>query len=68
MNFNDIYSLVVKHTSIRLLFDLVALNDFELEQLDAKTSLLHGELKEEIYMEQPEGFQVEGKEDHVCKL
>ena len=68
VDFNDIYSPVVKHTSIRLLLGIVALNDFELEQLDVKTAFLHGELEEEIYMEQPEGFQVEGKEDHVCRL
>ncbi|KAJ4716980.1 Retrovirus-related Pol polyprotein from transposon TNT 1-94 [Melia azedarach] len=35
---------------------------------DVKTAFLHGELEEEIYMTQPDGFQVPGKEDYVCKL
>ena len=33
-----------------------------------KTAFLHGELEEEIYMTQPDGFQCPGKEDYVCKL
>ena len=33
-----------------------------------KTTFLHGDLEEEIYMEQPEGFKVDGKENFVCKL
>jgi hypothetical protein len=33
-----------------------------------KTTFLHGELEKEIYMEQPEGCLVKGKEDYVCKL
>jgi hypothetical protein len=40
----------------------------ELEQLDMKTTFLHGELEETIYMHQLEGFIVEGKKDHVCQL
>eukprot|EP00268_Persea_americana_P042185 TRINITY_DN42208_c1_g1_i1.p1 TRINITY_DN42208_c1_g1~~TRINITY_DN42208_c1_g1_i1.p1 ORF type:complete len:105 (+),score=6.38 TRINITY_DN42208_c1_g1_i1:161-475(+) len=42
--------------------------NLELEQLDVKTAFLHGELGEQIYMYQPEGFQIHGNEDHVCLL
>ena len=68
VDYNDVFSLVVKHSSIRIFFGIVAMRDLELEQLNVKTVFLHGELKEEIYMDQPEGFIVPGKEDHVCKL
>ncbi|CAM0870358.1 unnamed protein product [Alopecurus aequalis] len=68
VDYNDVFSPVVKHSSIRTFFGIVAMRDLELEQLDVKTAFLHGELEEEIYMDQPEGFIVPGKEDHVCKL
>ena len=42
--------------------------DLELKQLDVKTAFLHGDLKEEIYIDQLEGFKVKGKEHMVCKL
>ena len=68
IDFNEIFSPVVRHTSIRVLLAFVALFNLELEQLDVKTAFLHGELEEEIYMEQPEGFIVPGKEQLVCRL
>ncbi|KAJ4729013.1 Retrovirus-related Pol polyprotein from transposon TNT 1-94 [Melia azedarach] len=68
VDYNEIFSPVVRHTSIRVLLAIVAHQDLELEQLDVKTAFLHGELEEEIYITQPDGFQVPGKEDYVCKL
>ena len=68
VDYNEIFSPMVKHTSIRVLLSLVAHGDLELEQLDVKTTFLHGDLDEEIYMYQPKGFKVEGKENLVCRL
>lgn len=63
VDFNDVFSPVVKHCSIRVLLALVAMFDLELEQLDVKTAFLHGDLEEQIYMQQPERFLVEYKEE-----
>ncbi|KAJ0482376.1 putative RNA-directed DNA polymerase [Helianthus annuus] len=68
IDYTDVYSPVVKHTSIRVLLGLVASNDYELEQLDVTTTFLNSELEEEIFMQKPEGFVVPGKENYVCKL
>ena len=50
INYNEVFSPVVRHTSIRVLLSFVTLFNLELEQLDVKTAFLHGELEEEIYM------------------
>ena len=68
IDFEEIFSPVVKRSSIRVVLALAASQDLEIEQLDVKTAFLHGDLEEEIYMEQPEGFKVKGKEDLVCRL
>ncbi|KAG8484888.1 hypothetical protein CXB51_021392 [Gossypium anomalum] len=68
VDFTDVFSPVVKHSSIRALLGIVAMHDLELEQLDIKTAFLHGELEEDIYMQQPEGFIVSKKENYVCLL
>jgi Reverse transcriptase (RNA-dependent DNA polymerase) len=68
VDFNDVFSPVVKHTSKRVLLSLVAMKDLELEQLDVKTIFLHDDLDEQIYMKQPEDFEIMKKEDHVCSL
>ncbi|OMO73383.1 Integrase, catalytic core [Corchorus capsularis] len=59
---------VVKHKTIRVLLAMVSTLDLYLEQLDVKTAFLHGNLEEQIYMSQPEGFIDSENEDHVCLL
>ena len=54
--------------SILIILGLTASMNLELEQLDVKTAFLHGNLGEDIFMEQPEGFKVKGKGNMVCKL
>ena len=68
IEYHGIFPLVVKLVSIRIVLALVALLDLELEQLDVKTTFLHGDLEEEIYMEQLEGFSKHQKGRLVCKL
>ena len=68
IDYHDVYSPIVKHTSIRLILAIVAIQDLALEQLDVKTAFLHGSLNEEIYMSQPEGYFFQGDEDKVCLL
>ena len=68
IDFDEIFSLVVKMCSILVILGLTASMNLELEQLDVKTTFLHGDLDEEIFIEQPEGFKVKGKENMVCKL
>ena len=68
IDFNEIFSPVVKMTSTCIVLSIVVTEDLHLEQLDVKTTFLHGDLDEEIYMTQPQGFEVKGKENLVCKL
>lgn len=69
LHYNEVFAPVVKHvSSIIYLMSIVVNEDLELEQLDVKTTFLHGDLEEEIYMNQSEGYVVKGKDDWVCLL
>ncbi|KAL3623658.1 hypothetical protein CASFOL_032474 [Castilleja foliolosa] len=66
VDYNEIFAPVVKQTTIRLILALVTNLDLELDQMDVTTAFLHGELEEEIFMNQPTGF--EKGENKVCLL
>ena len=60
IDYEDIFSPVVKMSTIRLILGMVAAENLHLEQLDEKTAFLHDDLKEDIYMIQPD--------DHCCNI
>jgi hypothetical protein len=68
VDFNETFAPVVKFNTIRCILAIGATMDLEMHQMDVKTAFLNGDLEEEIYMEQPEGFVEEGQEDLVCKV
>eukprot|EP00253_Pinus_taeda_P016215 PITA_16215 len=61
--FGDIFSPVTNVALLRLLLSIVVVFYFEVEQMDVKTTFLHGYLEEEIYMKQLEGITVKGKKE-----
>ena len=68
IDYAEIFPPVVKLISIQILLSVVASENLHLEQMDVKTRFLHGVLDKEIYMQQPEGFVVPGKDYMMCKL
>ena len=68
IDFGEIFSPVAKIISIRFLLSIVVSFDLEVEKMDVKTTFLHGDLEEQIYMKQLEVFIVKGNKELVCKL
>jgi hypothetical protein len=68
INYTETYSPMSGKDSFRIIMVLVKHYDLELHQMDVKTALLIGNLKENVYMAQPDGFATEGKEHMRCKL
>jgi hypothetical protein len=65
LDYSETYAPVARFSSIRLMLALAARHGLRMQQMDVQTAFLYGDLKEEIYMEQPDGY-VEG--NRVCRL
>ncbi|XP_022570911.2 uncharacterized protein LOC106407057 [Brassica napus] len=68
IDFDEVFAPVARIETVRFIIALAASKGWEIHHLDVKTAFLHGELKEEVYVKQPEGFEVEGEEYKVYKL
>ena len=68
IDYEETFSPVVRFESVRTVLALAAQNNLEVHQMDVKSAFLNGELNENLYVTQPEGFAISGKENLVCKL
>ena len=68
IDYDEVFAPVAKVETIHLIIALAASHGGEIHHLDVKTAFLHGELKEEVYVVQPDGFVIKGQEAKVYKL
>jgi hypothetical protein len=68
INFDDTFAPVARMESVRLLLALAAQKSWCVHHMDVKSAFLNGDLKEEVYVHQPPGFAIPGKEGTVLRL
>jgi len=68
IDYNEVFSPIVKHSSIQILLTLAAQYELEFDQFNVKIVFLHSDLEEEIYMSQLTGFKTAGKKNVICKM
>lgn len=68
VDYEETYSPVVRHSSLRYLFAIAAQMNLKIEQMDAVTAFLQGRLEDEIYMEQPPLYVEQNDQSKVCRL
>lgn len=65
---DDTFAPIARYSTIRSIISLASPMGWKLHQMNVKTAFVNGVIEEEVYMEQPKGFVIHGKESHVCRL
>ena len=68
IDYDETFAPVARYTSIRSIMAIAAQMGWSIHQMDVKTAFLNGILEEEVYIEQPQGFEVSERDTHVCHL
>lgn len=68
IDYEEVFAPVARLESVRMMVALAAHERWEVHHMDVKSAFLNGELKEEVYVEQPPGFVVAGNEHKVLRL
>ena len=66
IDYDDNFAPVARYSSIRSMLALSTQMGWKIHQMDVKTAFLNGHIEEEVYIEQPEGFETFDHESHVC--
>jgi hypothetical protein len=67
-DYDETFAPVARYTSIRAIISLVTSMGWNLHQMDVKIDFLNGAIEEEVYIEQPQGFEVHSRDSHICRL
>jgi hypothetical protein len=68
IDFEEVFAPVARLDTVRTVLAFAANNGWKIHHLDVKSAFLHGDLEEEVYVQQPEGYEVKGKENEVFRL
>ena len=68
VDYGEIFASVARIETIRLVVAIASMRRWSMHQLDVKSAFLNGPLEEDVFVDQPPGFQVDGQEDKVYKL
>eukprot|EP00253_Pinus_taeda_P034533 PITA_34533 len=67
-DYDETFALVARMETVRTVFSIATQHKWKIYQMDVKSAFLNGVLKEEVYVEQPPGYEVDGEEQKVCRL
>jgi hypothetical protein len=68
IDFSETFAPVARYSSIRAMISIAVEMGWQIHQMDVKIAFLNGVIEEEIYIEQPEGFEVYSRASHVWRL
>ena len=68
VDYTEVFAPVARQDTTRLVISLAAQNSWPIFQLDVKSAFLHGELQEQVFVDQPPGYVQQGKEKKVLRL
>jgi hypothetical protein len=68
IDYEETFSPVARYTSIRTVLAIATVKKWKIHQMDVKIAFLNGEIEEEVYVEQPQGFETHDRQSHVCRL
>jgi hypothetical protein len=66
VDYEETFSPIAGYASIQVFISISSVMRWRIHQMDVKTTFLNEIIKEEVYIEKPQGFKVHGRESHVC--